>query len=185
MEIANIVASGDFDIELDLGSVALHAGLENYSGIDSIEHSRRQGNRLNIHFSDGSLGILSPNGVYIFTGVKSHDRLQENLGNLLHALQDSEVIPEAEPTNFQIRNYVIVEDLETGVDLNALSAKLGLNNVEYEPEQFPGLVYRPENTEAVLLIFATGKVVITGAKNEETASTAFFELRNMIKDTFR
>jgi transcription initiation factor TFIID TATA-box-binding protein len=56
-----------------------------------------------------------------------------------------------------------------------------LESTEYEPEQFPGLIYRPSDFDAVLLIFATGKVVITGSKDLETAETAFFHLQPKVQ----
>lgn len=57
---------------------------------------------------------------------------------------------------------VFVGDLGQPVDLSAVSILLGLESTEYEPEQFPGLIYRPQESPFVLLIFASGKVVITG-----------------------
>jgi transcription initiation factor TFIID TATA-box-binding protein len=49
--------------------------------------------------------------------------------------------------------------------LSALAIGLGLEQTEYEPEQFPGLVYRNPNLESVILIFSTGKAVITGSSD--------------------
>lgn len=185
MEIANIVASGDFDVEIDLGTVATSANLDSYPGIGSVEHSRRQGNRLNVRFDTGSLGILSPNGIYIITGAKTYSDLYDDLDYLLNSLRGSEVVPDAEADNFEIRNLVIVEELEAEINLNALAVGIGLEQVEYEPEQFPGLVYRPEESNAVLLVFSSGKVVITGARDEETAIDAFSKLQAIVTDFFK
>jgi len=44
--------------------------------------------------------------------------------------------------------------------------------VEYEPEQFPGLVYRMDEPEVVILLFGSGKIVITGGKRTDDAATA-------------
>jgi transcription initiation factor TFIID TATA-box-binding protein len=41
------------------------------------------------------------------------------------------------------------------------------NNSTYEPELFPGLVYRLTEPKIVFLIFVSGKIVITGAKNTQ------------------
>ena len=49
---------------------------------------------------------------------------------------------------------------------------LGLENVEYEPEQFPGLVYRLKDPMVAMLLFGSGKIVCAGAKNLEDISTA-------------
>jgi len=67
------------------------------------------------------------------------------------------------------------------VNLNTLAIGLGLEAVEYEPEQFPGLIYRPEAFPAVLLVFANGKVVITGAADVETAEETFSHLQTQVE----
>ncbi len=53
--------------------------------------------------------------------------------------------------------------------LNLEAVALELENTEYEPEQFPGLVYRLGDPKVVLLLFGSGKVVCTGAKTAEQA----------------
>lgn len=68
------------------------------------------------------------------------------------------------------------------MNLNALSIGLGLEAVEYEPKQFPGLIYRPPDFPAVLLVFANGNVVITGAADIETAEEAFDHLQTKVED---
>ena len=49
---------------------------------------------------------------------------------------------------------------------------LGLESIEYEPEQFPGLVYRMDEPDVVILLFGSGKIVITGGKRTEDAQEA-------------
>jgi transcription initiation factor TFIID TATA-box-binding protein len=53
------------------------------------------------------------------------------------------------------------------LNLNAIAAGLGLENIEYEPEQFPGLVYRLSDPKVVILLFGSGKLVVTGGKKPE------------------
>jgi TATA-box binding protein (TBP), component of TFIID and TFIIIB len=62
-----------------------------------------------------------------------------------------------------------------------MAMSLGLENVEYEPEQFPGLVYRVEEPKVVLLLFGSGKVVCTGAKREEEIIEAVNKLKKSLK----
>jgi transcription initiation factor TFIID TATA-box-binding protein len=76
-----------------------------------------------------------------------------------------------------MQNFVCTADLDEPANLNALAIGLGLERTEYEPEQFPGLVYRPEDGDAVLLVFGSGKVVITGAKSVEQAEATFEDFR--------
>ncbi|MDI6640110.1 MAG: TATA-box-binding protein, partial [Methanocellales archaeon] len=48
----------------------------------------------------------------------------------------------------------------------------GLENIEYEPEQFPGLVYRLSEPKVVVLLFGSGKLVVTGGKKPADAEVA-------------
>ena len=52
----------------------------------------------------------------------------------------------------------------------------------YEPEQFPGLIYRMEEPKIVILIFTSGKLVITGAKKEEEIYRAATKLQETLEE---
>ena len=59
---------------------------------------------------------------------------------------------------------------------------LGLENIEYEPEQFPGLVFRMKDPKVVILIFSTGKVICTGARNREDVEQALTNLQRELEE---
>jgi len=59
---------------------------------------------------------------------------------------------------------------------------LNLENIEYEPEQFPGLVYRLENPKVVVLLFGSGKLIITGGKEPADAKKAVQKILNDLKN---
>lgn len=80
--------------------------------------------------------------------------------------------------NITIQNIVATCDLGVGLDLTTVAVGLGLENVEYEPEQFPALVFRIDEPKAVLLLFQTGKVVCTGAKHIEDIENAIDKLKD-------
>jgi transcription initiation factor TFIID TATA-box-binding protein len=67
----------------------------------------------------------------------------------------------------KVQNIVATADLHSVLDLNAVATGLGLENIEYEPEQFPGLVYRLSDPKVVVLLFNSGKLVVTGGKKPE------------------
>ena len=69
-----------------------------------------------------------------------------------------------------IQNVVASTSIGEELDLNAISATF--SNAEYEPEQFPGLVYRLTDPKVVVLIFGSGKLVCTGARKKEDAEEA-------------
>lgn len=188
IEVANIVASGKFDVELDLAAVAQDLRkLDNW--ISEVEHSRRNGNRLLIYFVDNdALCILAPSGVYVFNGVDTYEKIEDANGKLLESLSHLGIISSRNPSEeevvekLSIRNIVCTADLGRELNLNAVSIGLGLENIEYEPEQFPGLVYKPQDQSCTILIFSTGKIVIMGVQNERSAREAFELITSELED---
>ena len=78
----------------------------------------------------------------------------------------------------EIVNIVGTADVGGDVDLEAAADVL--NNVMYEPEQFPGLIYRMEEPKVVILIFRSGKMVLTGAKREKQIHEAAEKISSII-----
>jgi transcription initiation factor TFIID TATA-box-binding protein len=68
-----------------------------------------------------------------------------------------------------------------GMDLNLNKLAMRLPNTEYEPEQFPGLVYKLQGTAATFLLFSNGKIVCTGTKSEDEANQALDKLVETLK----
>jgi transcription initiation factor TFIID TATA-box-binding protein len=90
-----------------------------------------------------------------------------------------EVLPDPE---IEIVNIVASADIGTELNLNQVAIALGLENIEYEPEQFPGLVYRLRIPKVVLLLFSTGKIICTGARNKADLYQAVSNLRTELTD---
>ncbi|MBO5431976.1 TATA-box-binding protein, partial [Methanocorpusculum sp.] len=68
------------------------------------------------------------------------------------------------------------------INLNRVVAKLSLEAIEYEPEQFPGLVYRIKDPKIVALLFSSGKIILTGGKNLTDVKKGLDVLEASIKD---
>jgi transcription initiation factor TFIID TATA-box-binding protein len=79
----------------------------------------------------------------------------------------------------QIQNVVASANLNAEVNLEIAAEQL--DNVMYEPEQFPGLIYKMDDPKVVLLIFSSGKMVITGAKSEEEVAQAVKNIYEKLK----
>lgn len=187
VEISNIVASGKLDVELDLAAVA--EDLREQEGIIDVEHSRRQGNRLLVDFAEmESLGIVAPTGVYVFTGAKTHNDSTKARTILMEAFNEMGIIEGDEPQPeevvdvYETKNVVCTGELADELNLDAVAIGLGLENTEYEPEQFPGLIYRPSSSSCTLLVFASGKVVVTGVTSEQKADEEFLKLEEKLDD---
>jgi transcription initiation factor TFIID TATA-box-binding protein len=84
--------------------------------------------------------------------------------------------------DIEIQNIVSSGDLDHVLNLNAIAIGLGLENVEYEPEQFPGLVYRLDDPDVVALLFGSGKFVVTGGKHLDDADDALRVIKDQLSD---
>lgn len=174
--IANAVGSGDLGRELNLEQVG------NDLSVPYTEYNPENYHGLYIRVEeDGPLITVYRSGKYIISGSSSLRELHKTNNVFLKRLAELDGITEINKTGFSLQNLVCTADLKEDVNLNTLSIGLGLESVEYEPEQFPGLVYRPAEYPLVLLVFASGKVVITGAPTQETAEEAFEHLRSRIQ----
>jgi len=175
VRVVNVVASGALDVELDLATVARELD-------DVVDYDPEKYPGAYVRFGDDEpLITLYRTGKYIITGASSEAESERLRDEFLVLLERHEIVSSAEDAWFSIQNYVCMADLERPLNLSALAIGLGLEVTEYEPEQFPGLVYRPRDHECVLLVFATGKVVITGAQEITEADTAFSAFREAIE----
>ena len=125
-------------------------------------------------------GQVDINGPFVFTGSTDLQMLEASVNKVLTDLkaigQDVYDNPKTE-----IQNMVSSADLGNEVNLNTTAITLGLEKVEYEPEQFPGLVYRINDPKVVILLFGSGKIVIAGAKKIEEAGRAVDNLAEELR----
>ena len=177
VEIVNVVASGVLDVELDLKHLADDIG-DPVARYDPDEYPG-----MYIRFDkDAPLITVYRTGKYIITGANAEAESYSLRERFLNYLSDLGALEQPEDKDFSIQNYVCTGELEEKQNLTALAIGLGLEKTEYEPEQFPGLIYRPNSHDCVILIFATGQVVITGARDFTTAEQAFTEVRDTLSD---
>jgi len=176
VEIANVVGSGDLGVELDVEAVEADLSTP-YSEYDPSNY-----HGLYVRLEEGGpLITIYRSGKYIISGCSSKELLYETNEEFQRVLADLAVIEENAQVEFTLQNVVCTAMLDEPISLNALAIGLGVEVTEYEPEQFPGLVYRPEEIGAVLLVFANGKMVITGAKNVDTAESAYEHLQSKVQ----
>lgn len=136
-----------------------------------------------IRFEEDALLItVYRTGKFIVTGADSEEEAHTIRERLLDLLANNGMIPTPEDEWFRIQNLVYTAELGKSLNLNALTIGLGLENTEYEPEQFPGLIYRPSGADSVVLLFASGRVVITGSPDIDTAEETFTALQDEVTD---
>jgi transcription initiation factor TFIID TATA-box-binding protein len=164
LKIENIVASAKVADSLDLQLVS--------SQIKDAEYNKKRFPGVVLRMQDPKIAALVfGSGKVVLTGAKSVDSLTrglEILGNRLRELN----IEIYEDLEYKIQNIVTSADLGTPINLNKIAVGFNLDRIEYEPEQFPGLVYRLEVPKVVVLLFGSGKLIITGGKQPEDAKGA-------------
>ena len=115
--------------------------------------------------------LLFRSGKVVCTGAKSLDQVKLAIEKVIKHIEKAGIHIKDEP-KITVQNIVATSDLGQKINLNAIAISLGLEKVEYEPEQFPGLVYRPDVPKVVLLLFGSGKVVCTGARKPQDVEDA-------------
>lgn len=170
VELANIVGILDFHRELNL--VAVSELLEASNVVSEVNYSPEENHWLQTRFKfneDSKYVAFYRSRSCALVGCRSFDQLDRIVELVESAM---EPVIQDSPT-LEIKNVVCVGELSQNLDLTHLAIAAGLEQVEYEPEQFPGLIYRGNESDPVFLVFASGKVVITGATTREAANQSF------------
>jgi len=106
--------------------------------------------------------LVFSSGNLVCTGTKTVAQVKEVVQQVILQLKKIGVEVTIKP-KITVQNIVASGAIDLDLNLNTLS--LELENTEYEPEQFPGLVYKLDEPNATFLLFSNGKLVCTGTKN--------------------
>ena len=117
--------------------------------------------------------LIFSSGKVVCTGARSMDKVHESIKKIIKSLEKIKIKITIKP---EIKIQNIVASGSVGMDLNLNVLAMKLENTEYEPEQFPGLVYKLEEAKATFLLFSNGKIVCTGTKSEEAVHSALDKL---------
>lgn len=161
--LQNIVATVNLDCRLDLKTIALHARNAEYNPkrFAAVIMRIREPKTTALIFASGKM---------VVTGAKSED--DSRLASRKYARIVQKLGFDAKFAEFKIQNIVGSCDVKFPIRLEGLAYSHGQFS-SYEPELFPGLIYRMLKPKVVLLIFVSGKIVLTGAKVREEIYTAF------------
>jgi len=170
--IENVVASVTLNQKLNLEKIA--------ERVPNAEYSPEQFPGLVLRISRPKTATLVfSSGKMVCTGAKSEKEVRRAVNAIVSLLKNYGIDVEGEPI-IEIQNIVASANLKALVDLE--KAAYLLENSMYEPEQFPGLIYRMDNPKVVLLIFSSGKVVCTGARKEEEVKEAIKKLYDKLNE---
>jgi transcription initiation factor TFIID TATA-box-binding protein len=159
LKIENIVASGAIADSIDL--VEISSKIKNCE----LNTKRFPGAVFRIE-SPKIASLIFSSGKVVLTGIRDKQSLKDGLDLIIQSMKEAGVETYDEP-RVAITNIVCSYDLGKYINLNKVVITLNLENIEYEPEQFPGLVYRIKDPKIVALLFSSGKIILTGGKNLE------------------
>ena len=123
--------------------------------------------------------LIFRTGKAICSGARSRKEIDMAVKKLLEKFGEAGIHIEGEPT-VDVQNIVASASLNFRVNLDILATDC--ENTEYEPEQFPGLIFRLKEPKTVMLIFRSGRIIITGAKTPEDANIAAKKTKEMVLD---
>ncbi len=170
--IQNVVASASINQKLDLMEIS-----------KKIPHTRYEPERFpgliyKTRNPKAALLVFS-SGRFVCTGTKSIGEANEAVNKALREMQDYGIEVSGIPL-VKAENIVASAKIFAKVDIEKVASELP--NTLYEPEQFPGLIYRMSDPKVVFLIFASGSLVCTGAKKEEDVVKAVYKLRDILAE---
>lgn len=164
IKIVNVVALAFIGDDLDLQSIAL--------ALDNAEYEPEQFPGLIYRIAEPKTATLVfRSGKCVCTGAKSIEAVHEAIELVASHIGNIGIDVIKKP-DINVVNIVASSDLKREINLNTIAVTFGLENVEYEPEQFPGLIYRIQDPKVVALLFGSGKIICTGARFIEDVEKA-------------
>ena len=172
-KIENVVATVVVEIteKIDLNQIARrHAEVE-------YNPERFPGLVMRIEKPRATILIFST-GKMVVTGLRQASEAERVVDKVVKNIRKAGI--RLSNPEITIQNIVASGDLHTNIDLNM--AAIVMEYAMYEPEVFPGLIYRMQDPKTVFLIFSTGRIVCTGAKRKEVVREAVLKLNQQVRD---
>ncbi len=172
IKIQNVVASATLNQRVDLNAI-----VKSFPG---VEYRPEQFPGLVFRIKKPKTATLIFNsGKMVCTGAKSEKEAHRAIMKVVRELKKGGIIIISKP-ELKIQNIVASASLGGKIDLEL--AVSTLVKTMYEPEQFPGLIYRMAEPKVVILIFASGNLVCTGAKKEQDVYDAVHKLHESLEE---
>lgn len=166
IKIQNIVASTSLEHDIPLIKLA--------EALPNTEYNPEQFPGLVMRIKEPKTSaLIFSSGKIVCTGAKSMPKVKESINCIIKNLGKIGIKITIKP-QIKVQNMVASGDIGIALNLNALA--MDLEHTEYEPEQFPGLVYKLPGTRATFLLFSNGKIVCTGTKSEDKLNEAVDKL---------
>ena len=171
-KIENVVAAAALNQKVDLNAV-----VKSFPG---VEYRPEQFPGLVFRLKKPKTATLIFNsGKMVCTGAKSEKEAHRAVKKVVKELKNGGIIIIGKP---ELKVVNIVASVSLGGIIELEKAAYDLGKTMYEPEQFPGLIYRMDEPKVVILLFASGKLVCTGAKKEQDVYDAVHKLHRMLEE---
>jgi transcription initiation factor TFIID TATA-box-binding protein len=172
IKIQNVVASATFDQSLPLDRIAIY--------LENTEYEPEQFPGLVYRLEEPkAAALLFGSGKIVCTGTQSPEQAKEATHKIIEELKEADVEITNKP-EITVQNVVASSELDATLNLNRIAFELV--GTEYEPEQFPGLVYRLDEPEVVFLLFSSGNLVCTGGQTFEDVKEGISNLEKDLKE---
>ncbi len=172
INIENVVATGALHQNIDLNSIV--------RVFPGVEYRPEQFPGLVFRLKNPkATTLIFSSGKMVCTGAKSERQARKAVMKVVDELKRGGIVILSKP-EIQIQNMVASVGLGGRIDLEKVT--YSLKRTMYEPEQFPGLIYRMDDPKVVILIFASGKLVCTGAKKETEVHRAVAKLQETLEE---
>jgi len=172
ISIENVVASATLNQQVDLNAVV--------KGFPGVEYRPEQFPGLVFRIKKPKTAtLIFHSGKMVCTGARSEKEAHRAVMSVVREMKNAGIIILRKP-EVKIQNIVASASLGGTIDLELAAGKLG--RTMYEPEQFPGLIYRMNEPKVVILLFATGKLVCTGARKEQDVQDAVHKLHANLEE---
>lgn len=171
INIENVVASATLKQNIDLNAIVrIFPGVEyRPEQFPGLVYRLKKPKTATLIFNSGKM---------VCTGAKSERQAKKAVMKVIDDLKRNGIVIVGKP-EIQIQNIVASAGLGGYIDLE--KSTYSLKRTMYEPEQFPGLIYRMDDPKVVILLFASGKLVCTGAKKEQDVGIAVKKLKETLE----
>jgi transcription initiation factor TFIID TATA-box-binding protein len=115
--------------------------------------------------------LILSTGKVVCTGAKTVEDVEKTIKKTIKKIKEVG-FDIKKGYKIQIENLIASTDFKKEMHLSSIASGLIMQNMEYHPEEFPGLIYRMDDQCTELILFSSGKLVCTGAKSLEDATSA-------------
>lgn len=172
VSVENVVASASIDQKVDL--------IEISETFPDTEYNPEQFPGLVFRIKNPKTAtLIFRTGKMVCTGAKSEEMARKAVKTIVQKLRKGGIKIKKDAV-VTIQNIVAAVNLGGKIHLEIAARKLPRSM--YEPEQFPGLIHRMLDPKTVILLFASGKLVCTGAKNEADVYRSVHNLHALLEE---